>query len=65
MCIIIGMDRNAPEWTSITGMDVKIKLFYAILKMYNIIVINVEISVSNDIASFGVHMSTVGGLLYG
>ena len=25
-----GMDRNAPEWASITGMDIKISLFYAI-----------------------------------
>ena len=25
-----GMDRNAPEWASITGMDIKINLFYAI-----------------------------------
>ena len=24
-----GMDRNAPEWASITGMDIKINLFYA------------------------------------
>ena len=24
-----GMDRNAPEWTSITGMDIKFNLFYA------------------------------------
>ena len=27
--IITGMDRNAPEWASITGMDIKINLFYA------------------------------------
>ena len=27
--IIIGMDRNAPEWAFITGMDIKINLFYA------------------------------------
>ena len=27
--IITGMDRNAPEWASITGMDIKIYLFYA------------------------------------
>ena len=25
-----GMDRNAPEWASITRMDIKINLFYAI-----------------------------------
>ena len=24
-----GMDRNAPELASITGMDIKINLFYA------------------------------------
>ena len=24
-----GMDRNAPEWVSITGMDIKINLFCA------------------------------------
>ena len=24
------MDRNGPEWASITGMDIKINLFYAI-----------------------------------
>ena len=24
-----GMDRNAPEWASITGMDIRINLFYA------------------------------------
>ena len=24
-----GMDRNTPEWASITGMDIKIYLFYA------------------------------------
>ena len=23
------MDGNAPEWASITGMDIKINLFYA------------------------------------
>ena len=27
--IITGMDRNTPEWASITGMDIKINLFYA------------------------------------
>ena len=27
--IITGMDRNAPEWASITGMDIKINVFYA------------------------------------
>ena len=27
--IITGMDRNAPEWAYITGMDIKINLFYA------------------------------------
>ena len=26
---ITGMDRNAPEWASITEMDIKINLFYA------------------------------------
>ena len=25
-----GMDWNTPEWASITGMDIKINLFYAI-----------------------------------
>ena len=53
------MDRNGPEWASITGMDIKINLFYVIT------IINVEISVFNDIAPFEVHMSTVGGLLHG
>ena len=24
-----GMDQNAPEWASITGMDININLFYA------------------------------------
>ena len=24
-----GMDRNAPEWAYITGMDIKIYLFYS------------------------------------
>ena len=24
-----GMDRNAQEWASITGMDIKINLFYS------------------------------------
>ena len=27
--IITGMDQNAPEWASITGMDIKINFFYA------------------------------------
>ena len=27
--IITGMDRNAPEWAAITGLDIKINLFYA------------------------------------
>ena len=27
--IITGMDRNTPEWAYITGMDIKITLFYA------------------------------------
>ena len=56
MRIITGMDRNAPEWASITGMDIKINLFY---------VIYLESSVSIDIAPFDVHMSTVSGLLHG
>ena len=52
--IITGMDRNAPEWASITGMDIRINLFYAFL----FTLIDPEISVSNGIASFEVHMST-------
>ena len=27
--VITEMDRNAPEWASVTGMDIKINLFYA------------------------------------
>ena len=34
-------------------------------KIYNFTVIYVEISVSNDIAPFEVHMSTTGDLLHG
>ena len=58
------MDRNGPEWASITGMDIKINLFYAI-KFIILTIINVESSVFNDISPFEVHMSTVGGLLQG
>ena len=57
-----GTHRIAPEWASITGMDIKIYLFYAI---YHFTLIYVEISVFNDIAPFEVHMGTVGGLLHG
>ena len=58
------MDRNAPEWASITRMDIKIYLFYA-TKFIIYTLIDLEISVSNDIAPIEVHMSTVSGLLHG
>ena len=57
------MDRNAPEWASITGMDIKINLFYA--TKYYFTIIYLEISVSIDIAPFEVNMSTVSALLHG
>ena len=58
------MDRNAPEWASITGMDIKINLFYAI-KFIIFTRIYLEISASYDISPFEVHMSTVSGFLHG
>ena len=58
------MDWNAPEWASITGMDIKINLFYATIFLY-FTIIYVEISVSYDILPFEVHMSTVSGFLHG
>ena len=54
------MHRNGPEWASITmitGMDIKIILFYATKFII--------LSVSNDISPFEVHMSTVSGFLFG
>ena len=65
MRIITGMDWNAPEWTSITGMDIKINLFYATKFIILPYAIYLEISVSIDIASFEVHMSTLSGLVHG
>ena len=56
------MDRNATEWASITGIDIKINLFYA--TKFNFTIIYLEISVSIDIAPFEVHMSTVCGKLH-
>ena len=53
------MGRNAPEWAYITGMDIKINLFYVFT------LIDLEIYVSNDVAPFEVHMSTVSALLHG
>ena len=59
-----GMDQNAPEWASITGMDIKINLFYAtkfiilpqfILKFQFLMLFYL----------FEVHMSTVSGFLHG
>ena len=58
------MDRNAPEWASITGMDIKINLFYA-TKCIIFTIIYLKISVSIDIAPFEVHMSTVSVFLHG
>ena len=59
------MDRNTPEWASITGMDIKIDLFYATKVLFFIIYL--KISVSNDtcISPFEVHMSKVSGFLLG
>ena len=62
--IITGMEGNAPEWASITGMDIKINLYNA-TKFIIFTIIYVEISVSNDISPFEVHMSTVSGFLPG
>ena len=58
--LLIGAynNRNRPEWASITGMDIKINLFYATMYYY-FTLIYVEISVSNDSSPFEVHMSTV------
>ena len=59
------MDRNTPEWASITGMDIKIYLFYT-TKFIIFTIIDLEISVSIDIAPLKlVHMSTVSGLIHG
>ena len=50
--IITGMDWNAPEWASITGMDIKINLFNATKFIYYFTIIYLEISVFNNIAPF-------------
>ena len=60
-------NRNGPERT---GMGLHNRnghqnLFVLCNQIYTFTLIDLEISVSNDIAPFEVHMSTVSGLLHG
>ena len=70
MCIMTGMDRNAPEWTGThrNGPPVPIWTSKLICFMQlNLLFYHnyLGITVSIDIAPFEVHMSTVSGLLHG